>query len=560
MRSEFQSNSNSVLFFQKEDSLNFGFVIDNRNCIGCHACTVACKAEHDVPIGVNRTWVKYVEKGEFPNTRRLFSVMRCNHCEDAPCVDICPTQALYNRSDGIVDFNNDRCIGCKSCTQACPYDAIYIDPESHTAAKCNYCAHRVDVGLEPACVNVCPTEAIICGDLEEKGSKISNIIARQQVTARKPEKGTRPNLFYVEGDDASLIPFETSQSGESLWGSQSYGVGHHSGKETFYSLGFDSIRKKFKKKEGSLSKKDSKNIQTGRDRLRVNTQPTKRVYDSPSKGILWGWEVAGYVLAKALSAGILALPILLNELGLINLTSQTIWITSLISLLFLGITGILLIMDLDQPKRFLYVLLRPHWNSWLVKGGYTITTFGGLVTLMGGAHLLGYGYWFNWLTWPIILFAVLLSIYTAFLFAQAKGRDFWQSPLLILHMLLHAVVGGSAFLLIIGLFWDQLLNMMPYLQNILIVSLGIQILSLAAELITPHPTVDSYLTVQIITRGFFKSEFWCGVILIGSILPISMLALSVTPVITGLASVFVLIGLWSSVRIWVIAPQMIPLS
>ncbi|GIT08638.1 MAG: hypothetical protein CM1200mP30_22680 [Pseudomonadota bacterium] len=90
--------------------MNYGFVIDNRNCIGCHACTVACKAEHDVPIGVNRTWVKYVEKGQFPDTRRVFSVMRCNHCEYAPCVDICPTQALYLRPDGIVDFNNDRCM------------------------------------------------------------------------------------------------------------------------------------------------------------------------------------------------------------------------------------------------------------------------------------------------------------------------------------------------------------------------------------------------------------------------------------------------------------------
>ena len=157
--------------------MNFGFVIDNRNCIGCHACTVACKAEHDVPIGVNRTWVKYVEKGQFPDTRRIFSVMRCNHCEHAPCVEICPTRALYTRPDGIVDFNNDRCIGCKSCTQACPYDAIYIDPESHTAAKCNFCAHRIDVGLEPACVNVCPTSAIVCGDLEQKGSKISNLIS-----------------------------------------------------------------------------------------------------------------------------------------------------------------------------------------------------------------------------------------------------------------------------------------------------------------------------------------------------------------------------------------------
>ena len=158
-------------------------------------------------------------------------------------------------------------------------------------------------------------------------------------------------------------------------------------------------------------------------------------------------------------------------------------------------------MDLDQPTRFLYVLFRPHWKSWLVKGGHTISVFGGLVTLLGGAHLLGYGEWVNWLTWPILLFSILLSIYTAFLFAQAKGRDFWQSPLLILHMLLHAVVGGSALILIVGLFWEPIHSMIPYIQNILIGGLVVQILSLAAELITPHPTVDSHRTVKIITKG-----------------------------------------------------------
>lgn len=91
-----------------------GFLIDHHRCIGCHACTVACKEEHNVPIGVYRTWVKYIEKGEFPDTKRYFSVLRCNHCDDAPCIEICPTVALFRRSDGIVDFDNDRCIGLQS--------------------------------------------------------------------------------------------------------------------------------------------------------------------------------------------------------------------------------------------------------------------------------------------------------------------------------------------------------------------------------------------------------------------------------------------------------------
>ncbi len=541
--------------------MNFGFVIDNRNCIGCHACTVACKSEHSVPVGVNRTWVKYVEKGTFPDTRRIFSVMRCNHCEHAPCVEICPTQALFTRPDGIVDFNNDRCIGCKSCTQACPYDAIYIDPESLTAAKCNYCAHRVDVGLEPACVNVCPTNAIICGDLDQNDSKISNLVSRQQVTARKPEKGTRPKLFYIEGDDVSLKPLETEHISQSLWGSQSIGVGHHSGRKNGNSVNFDFNKISSVKNHDSSEKERRKDsFFSPKNRLSGGKRAARRVYDSPSKGILWGWEVAGYIFTKALSAGILGLPLLLNQLELINLSNETLWIISLLSLLFLAATGVLLILDLDQPTRFIYVLLRPHWKSWLVKGGYIITVYGGLVTFLGGAHFLGFGEFVKWLVWPVLAFAVMLAIYTAFLFAQAKGRDFWQNPLLVLHMLLHAVVGGSAFLLIVGLFWQSINPMIPFLQNILIGGLVLQMLSLATELIIPHPTADAHITVKVITQGVFKSEFWGGVIFIGCILPFLMLIFSFAPVITAFAGFLVLIGIWYSVRIWVIAPQTIPLS
>ena len=81
---------------------NYGFLIDQSKCIGCHACSTACKSENQVPLGVNRTWVKYIEKGEFPQTRRFFNVQRCNHCDDAPCEKVCPSGATYTRGDGIV--------------------------------------------------------------------------------------------------------------------------------------------------------------------------------------------------------------------------------------------------------------------------------------------------------------------------------------------------------------------------------------------------------------------------------------------------------------------------
>ena len=170
----------------------FGFALDQRSCIGCHACTVACKQEHDIDLGVFRTWVKYIEEGTFPDTRRYFSVLRCNHCDDAPCVSICPTQALFRREDGIVDFDSDRCIGCKACMNACPYDALYIDPNSHTAAKCNFCAHRVDQGLKPSCEIVCPTQAIISGDLDDPDSEISRLIDTVPDARARARAGDQP--------------------------------------------------------------------------------------------------------------------------------------------------------------------------------------------------------------------------------------------------------------------------------------------------------------------------------------------------------------------------------
>ncbi len=110
------------------EPLKWGKVIDHASCIGCHACTTACKSENDVPLSVTRTYVKYVDVGTFPQARRAFQVTRCNQCEDPPCVAACPTQAMHQRPDGIVDFDKSICIGCKACIAACPYDAIFINP------------------------------------------------------------------------------------------------------------------------------------------------------------------------------------------------------------------------------------------------------------------------------------------------------------------------------------------------------------------------------------------------------------------------------------------------
>ncbi len=538
--------------------MKYGFVIDNRKCIGCHACTTACKSEHDVPVGVNRTYVKQVEKGVFPDTRRIFSVMRCNHCTDAPCVTICPVEALYTREDGIVDFDNNRCIGCKSCMQACPYDALYIDPDTHTAAKCNYCAHRVDVGREPACVSVCPEHAIIAGDMENPNTEISHLLARQQVKVRKPEKGTNPNLFYIDGDDASLNPEATDKSGPGLWNSQARGVGHFAKaaeKMMHTNEDVDLLQMTIDNEiESAYQKKETENP----NYIDVLTGKARRVYDTPDKGILWGWEVSAYVTTKAVAAGAFLIPFIAMFLGYDLSDTTKLWSAS-ISLVFLSLTGLFLVMDLDRPDRFLNVLLRPQWNSWLVKGGYTITIFGLLVTIWGAMTYFDIHVGETILLWVTAFFAIMLAIYTAFLFAQAKGRDFWQSPSLALHMLVHSVMAGAAIFALV-LLVSGTEDWMSILGMVMIIALSVNLFTMATELTMTHPSTSSHTVVKMITKGRYKNLFWFGVVGIGNVLPLALLVLMPSAITLTLAAVFILLGIYATEKIWVEAPQRVPLA
>lgn len=536
--------------------MRYGFIIDNRKCIGCHACTTACKSEHQVAVGVNRTWVKQVEKGTFPNTRRLFSVMRCNHCTDAPCVEICPVEALFVREDGIVDFNKDRCIGCKSCMQACPYDALYIDPDNHTAAKCNYCANRIDIGLEPACVNVCPEHAIISGDMDDPESEIAQLLARQPVKVRKSEKGTNPNLFYIDADDASLVPAQTEKSDSYFWSSQSLGVGHYAKEAEKMAFSNGDVIDLLQRNgiESNRSQQPPKSID-------LLMQSTKRIYDSPDKGILWGWEVSAYVWTKAISAGVFIAAFLAWLTASHDLDSNASWLVIGVSLVFLALTGLLLIKDLDRPDRFLNVLLRPQWRSWLVRGGYAISIFGGLVTLLAVSNLFGWTFIRGGIMWLTALAAVVVAVYTAFLFAQAKGRDFWQSPTLAIHMLVHSIMAGSAVYLIINILSDQSMSAEKLMVFVLALSLFINLITIAVEMMTTHPTVDAKRAVELILKGRYSTKFWWGVILLGNIIPLaSLIFLDLNNAVAIGISVLVLIGIYFTEQIWVEAPQRIPLS
>jgi len=535
--------------------MNYGFVIDNRMCIGCHACTVACKSEHDVPIGVNRTHVKYIEKGEFPNNTREFSVHRCNHCADAPCVEICPTTALHTRADGIVDFDNDRCIGCKSCMQACPYDALYIDPETNTAAKCNYCAHKIDGGYEPACVVVCPVEAIISGDLSDGNSKIAQLVANEETMTRKPEKMTDPNLYYINGSTEMLDPNATERDGDYVWSEQATGVGHYAKyadkrvaesdtENLLVQLAMENSAKTGKPIDQRAIDNVAQEIQED-----VDTTEARRVYDSPSKGVLWGWEVPAYVWTKALATGTF-LMMAVWSLFMGELSPESEMNGLIISLFFMGLTGGFLVKDLDRPDRFLYVLLRPQWKSWLVRGAYIITVFGGLVTmkLMGNLFEIS----MNWV-WVIGgIFAILGAVYTAFLFNQARARDLWQTPIQsAIHMLVHATMAGSVVLMIIAPDSSQ------WMANILLWGIVANVIILAKEILMPHDTPDTKKAIELMTKGYYSKYFWAGIVL-GNLTPIVIL--NTGPSMMLIAGGLALVGIYLTEFVRIRVPQMIPLS
>lgn len=191
-----------------EETKRYAMVIDIRRCIACHACTVACKAEMATPLEVNATWMKIVEKGAFPDVRRFWLPRLCNNCTDAICARNCPTKATYKREDGIVMVDQHRCIGCKYCIASCPYDVRYINPLKNIVQKCYFCSHRVDAGLLPACVETCPTRAMVFGDTNDSKSEISQILASNATVVLKKEMQTDPQVFYISADETAMSSIE----------------------------------------------------------------------------------------------------------------------------------------------------------------------------------------------------------------------------------------------------------------------------------------------------------------------------------------------------------------
>ncbi|MET0622670.1 MAG: 4Fe-4S dicluster domain-containing protein [Pyrinomonadaceae bacterium] len=499
----------------------WGKVLDQTRCIGCHACTTACKSENLVPLGVTRTYVKHVDVGAWPQARRAHQVTRCNQCAHAPCVAACPTSAMFKRPDGIVDFDKRICIGCKACMAACPYDAIFINPEDHSAEKCNFCAHRIDSGLEPACVVVCPTEAIVVGDMNDPASRIGAYVGREALDVRRPEKETLPKVFYKGAHQATLDPLAARRPEGDLfmWSEQKTG---------------------------------SDTVNSGNPSFPNSSAAALLAYDVPHS-IPWDWRVSLYTWTKGIAAGVYLVAALLHFYSFALAVSAAgadwtrnapwnlyaggplwLWVAPVLSGVFLAVTGALLIWDLEHPERFYLIFTRPQWRSWLVKGAFIIAGYSLVLALHFVAGLAGNAGLPALLVIAGVPLGVLTAVYTAYLFAQAKARDLWQNPLLPPHLLVQALLLGSAALIPFAL-WLEPDAVGPLAWTLGLSSL-VHLLMVWGEVTLTHPTAHARLAVWEMTRGRYAAFFWAGVALVLASVFAPWLGLAaVPPALVGLA-------------------------
>lgn len=474
-----------------------------------------------MPLSVTRTYVKYVDVGEFPQARRNFQVTRCNQCDDAPCTHACPTGAMFRRADGIVDFDKSICIGCKACIAACPYDAIFINPEDHSAEKCNFCAHRLDVGLEPACVVVCPVEAILVGDLNDPTTKVAQLVGREPTNVRRPEKQTQPKLFYKGASQATLDPLaaERPTGGLFMWSEQG-DVPHQ--------------------------------VTSGFPQAAAPTNSSAAAvlsYDIPHR-MPWDWRVSLYTWTKAIAAGVYLVPLLLTLLGFGSWTSSS-WLLGMpiVAGVFLALTGALLISDLEHPGRFYLIFTRPRWGSWLVRGAFIIAAYSVVLALHFIAGLAGAAGFTKLLAFAGAPLAAMTAVYTAYLFAQSKARDLWQNPLLAPQMLVQSLLAGSVVMLPLAAANDP--RMAPALLWTVASSAGVVLAFVGFELTMTHVTAHAKLAVWEMTRGSYAGFFRAGTIL---------LALGVFAVVIPWVAPAALAGLLLYEHAYVQAAQKVPLA
>ncbi|WP_066175183.1 4Fe-4S dicluster domain-containing protein [Bacillus marinisedimentorum] len=175
----------------------YGMLIDTTKCVGCYACRVSCQMQNELPIEQSFITFHEKENGIFPNVKHEIIPVQCQHCENAPCEEVCPTKATYTTEDGIVLVDEDRCIGCKYCMVACPYDARSQNHETYVVEKCRFCAEEVAQGKQPSCVSTCISDARVFGDLDDPNSELNREIIKRNAKPLRNDLSSKAKIFYV---------------------------------------------------------------------------------------------------------------------------------------------------------------------------------------------------------------------------------------------------------------------------------------------------------------------------------------------------------------------------
>jgi formate-dependent nitrite reductase membrane component NrfD len=403
-----------------------------------------------------------------------------------------------------------------------------MDPDDGTAAKCHFCAHRTEVGLEPACVIVCPEHAIIAGDLSDPESEVAQLVAREPVRVRKPEQGTQPKLYYIDGDESAIVPTAARHESIYMWSQRNAAV-----------LG-----------GGAAYPPDHPLLQ--KDALAA--------YDV-SHARPWGWQVPAYCWTKSIGSGVLAVPAIGMALGRLSGNRVRDIVLATVALLFTALTTVLLVWDLDHKERFLRVVFTPQSKSWLARGAFILIAYSGLCGVFWLSAVAGFSVATLFLLWPTVLVGFCAAAYTAFLFGQCEGRDLWQTPLLPAHLIVQALLCGSAVMALLPKAVGGSTQALSFAISTLVVSLVLHLLMLLGEVAMPHTTDNASYGARLMTRGPFAWAFWGGAIVLGGIVPLLLLWVGEpNRIAVGLASVLALAGLLIFEWCFVMAGQSVPNS
>jgi formate-dependent nitrite reductase membrane component NrfD len=361
--------------------------------------------------------------------------------------------------------------------------------------------------------------------MNDQNSYVAQIINRDTVAVRRPEKETLPKLFYKGAHQATLDPLAARrpEGGLFMWSEQQEGAGY---------------------------------VTSGNPNYSNSSAAALLSYDV-AHSIPWDWRVSLYTWTKGIASGVYLIACLLVWLGVLNVNNSIwLWATPIISGAFLALTGALLLWDLEHPERFFLIFTKPQWRSWLVKGAFIIAGYTLVLLLHFIASWVGSKSFQSWLMIAGIPLSLLTAIYTAYLFAQAKARDMWQNPLLPPHLVFQAALLGSSVLLpfagtaSVVLLW------------LLAITSAVHLLMVWGEVSLTHPTAHARLAIWEMVRGRYKNDFWMGTILsfIGGLLPL-LAALGVVGPPIGIGGApFALIGLMLFENAYVQAAQSVPLA